>query len=228
LRRVCTIDREILEAAIPDASQFSPAAAPVPVSVSAPVSVTPAATTPVPDVADPIDEWLMVVDDGTMAVAPASAGADAQAPPVPDLATPKRSAPPAAAAGDPKPGPQAAPVRPRRLVRASPAAHDQNLRPAYRQRTQPRTHLQQVTRRWARRLGIAALCVTAVPVAAAVGVSLWNVSTDIWDHSAPLELPPLPPARPLVQPPALKLPPPPETLPQDAAAAGGTGNDASR
>ena len=228
LRRVCTIDRDTLEAAIPDASQFSPVEAPLPIAVSAPVSVTPVGATPVPDVADPIDEWLMVVDDRTTAVAPASAGADAQAPAVPVLATPERSVPPAAPAGEPTPGPKTAPVRPRRLVRASPAAHDQDQRPTYRQRTQPRTHLQQVTRRWARRFGIAALFVMSVPVAAAVGVSLWNVSADIWDYSAPLAVPPLPPARPLMLAPALKLPPPPEALPEDAPVPGGAGIDASR
>jgi type II secretory pathway predicted ATPase ExeA len=195
LRRVGTIDREILEAAIPDAGQFAPAAVPVPAS-----------TTPVRDPPDPIDQWLMAIDDRGTGANHVTARPAVQ-PPAADVARPQRLTPPSAAANR-ETGPTPAPVRPQRLISLSIAsAGDQEPAVKSRPRTLPRTHMQQFTRRWARRLGIALLCVTALPVAAVAGGSLWNLSSDMWEQSAPLATPHLPPHRPLVLAPKLELPP---------------------
>jgi type II secretory pathway predicted ATPase ExeA len=221
LRRVGTIDREILEAAIPDPGQFSPTPPPAPAPAPASVQKTPVAQTPVQDVADPIDQWLMVVDDGTTVEARASSRASVQAPPAPaapGLAGSQPLATRAAAAPDRRLALKFTPARPQRVV-APPAAADGGAKPTYRSRTVPRTHMQQVTRRWARRLGIAALFVTSLPVAAGAGISLWSLSTDLWEHSASLPSPQLPPARPLAQPPALQLPPLAEALALDPSLA---------
>jgi type II secretory pathway predicted ATPase ExeA len=234
-RRVGTIDREIVEAAIPDRRQFSPtpppapAIAPAPPAAAAPAAPTspaaPAVTeTPAPAAPDPIDQWLMAFDEDR-SPEPAGVGAPAApAPPAaPDLARPQRLVvPPAAAERDRKPAPKGSLVRAKLQIKLTgPTAGVRQPRPVHRHRTLPRTHMQQFTRRWARRLGIAMVCVTALPVAAAAGISLWSLSTDLWEQTAPPASPHLPPARPLVQGPALRLPAPPETLSPDAAVTGG-------
>jgi type II secretory pathway predicted ATPase ExeA len=219
LRRVGTIDREILEAAIPDPGQFTPAPRPAP--APAPVQPATAAQTPGQDEADPIDQWLKVVDDGTTVEDRVSARAPAQVPPAPapDVAGSAPPARPAATATDRRLVVKVTPARPKGVAAPPAADDDRATKAVYRSRTVPRTHLQQVTRRWARRLGIAALVVTSVPVAAGAGISLWSLSTDLWEHSAALPSPPLPPARPLPQPPALRLPPLAEALALDPSLA---------
>ena len=221
LRRVGTIDREILEAAIPDPDQFIPTPRPAPAPAPAPVQPPTVAQTPGQDEADPIDQWLMVVDDGTTVERRPVAGASVQAPPTPapDVAGSPPSARPAAPATDRRIAVKFVPARPKGVAAPPAADDDRAAKAVYRSRTVPRTHLQQVTRRWARRLGIAALVVTSVPVAAGAGISLWSLSTDLWEHSAALPLPPLPPARPLPQPPALRLPPLAEALAFDPSLA---------
>lgn len=233
LKRVGTIDREILDLAIPDPGQFSSTPKPVPSStpalapastaapapasaeMSAEVSAIPVDKTPGPAPSDPIDQWLMAFDED-----PSSTRSSPEAPAAPDVARPQRLiAPPPAAEGEQKPAPKAPAVRAKLQIKLTGTPAQQP--PVQRRRTLPRTHMQQFTHRWARRLGIAMVCLTALPIAAVAGMSLWSLSTDMWEQTAPLASPALPPARPLAQPPALRLPPVPETVPPDAAAAGG-------
>jgi general secretion pathway protein A len=228
VRRVGTIDREVLEAAIPDPGQFSPRAAPAPAAVPVPPPapvVSPEASaisvdaTAVPAASDPIDQWLMAFDED-----PSSSSGSSEAPVAPDVDRPQRlTAPPAAAEPDPTPAPKAPAVRAKLQIKLTGATVSTQPKTVQRHRTLPRTHMQQFTRRWARRLGVAMVCVTALPIAAVAGMSLWSLSTDVWEQTVPLASPPLPAARPLAQPPALRLPPIPATVPPAAAVASGDG-----
>jgi len=208
LRRAGTIDGEMVEAAIPDAGQFAsaPAAAPAPVPDMAPQ-----------DFNDPVDEWMTLMDEDVKATRLAAARRSVQSPHTADVARLDHLIPlPTAAAGDREHGPKLSPARPDRLIPAPAAADDRDQAPKAHPRVVPRTQKQKFTRRWARRLGIAALCTIGFPVAAIAGLSLWNLSTDMWELTVPLMVPPLPPVPLLSLAPAVELPPLPETLPPDA------------
>jgi general secretion pathway protein A len=243
LRRAGTIDREILEAAIPDAAEFKPTPRSVPVVVAAPEPVAaaaaaaaaepaavaePAAASPMPAAkpsmpaaSDPIDQWLHEFDEGPAGENSEPGDRPAQTPAAADLTRPQRLIPPATPEGDPKPSAKLPSERPKLLITLTGApAAEPEPKPVHRRRTVPRTHMEQFTRRWARRLAIVTLYVTALPVAGVAGLSLWNLSTDMWEHSVPLVPPALPPARPLKQAPALRVPPLAEVLPPDAADGG--------
>jgi hypothetical protein len=204
LRRVGTIDRDIVEAAIPDAGVFASASASAPAPALAPVA-GPVAAMPVQVVSDPIDQWLNGMDEGPKGVGTAAS---------------YRAVPP--------PAPVADQLRPERLIApkaaadaadavAKPAARDRAINP--QPRVVARTQMQKFKRRWARRLGVAAVCAIALPVTAFSGLSLWNLSTDMWELTTPLLLPSLPPERSLPLPAVLAMPPVPETLPPDVPAA---------
>ena len=223
LRRVGTIDREIVEAAMPDspgAPAPAPAATPSPAPVLVPVAVTVPATAPVivplnvpeggmrtlfpvtehtdleavagPDVPqfpDPVDVWLAVVDDEAkmraLRTAPPPCSAEVSRP---DRLIPR--VPPQAAATD------ATPAAPR--VKVPPRVHPQ------------RTHMERFTRRWVRRLGIAAVGVTALLIALLGAPSFMEISGEAWNQSAEFFTAPETPAAPDELPaqvaPAVQLP----------------------
>lgn len=214
LRRVGTIDLPVLEAAIPDPQEFAftaaPAApgsapigsastsyepAPVVAVATAPMPVVPAPTAlPVaglPQAPDIIDQWMMAMDEGPIGT---GAGAAASRP---------------AATGH-VPGPPLTPARPERLIPlpAAPATH-RTIAPSTQTRTMPHTRMQRQIRRWMRRIALLAAYTVAVPAAGVAGVALWNVSTAMWELSAPLLSPGLPPVRSLAAPAALVMPAPP-------------------
>jgi type II secretory pathway predicted ATPase ExeA len=208
LRRVGTIDREIVEAAMPDSAGAptpasaprhvaashapAPAAVPVPAPVAVAVAVPAAApmTAPltasivepemvrvpapaVPQFPDPVDVWLAVVDDeakgGALHPAPSSAEV-----PRPDRLIPR--VPPAGAA-DP-----AGATKPR-------------VKPVPRTQVQ-RTHMERFTRRWVRRLGIAAIGVTGLLVAILGAPSFMDIAGDAWSQSTSFFTAPEMPAAP--------------------------------
>ena len=211
LRRVGTIDCQILEAAIPDPGRFaSTSPAPASAQISAAPGAVPA--TAVQDVAnapDAIDQWLMGMDEGPIGTGPAAAASGrAASPRTADVARPERllaqSPAPARARAE---GPNLAPARPERLTALTPAPASVRKTMAPDSRAVPLTRMQKVTRRWARRLAIAGLCAVTLPVAGVGGLSLWNFSTEMWERSEPPTSPALPPARPLVLSPAIEMPP---------------------
>jgi general secretion pathway protein A len=222
LRRAATIDREILEAAVPEAVPFAPA----PVMV-API---PAAPEPAPAVAalsqpptwpqqfpDPVDVWLAVVDEGAKAADPTASRPD-PAPRLADVPRPERLIP----------------LHPQPAVAPHPAGEKPRVKSAPRPQVH-RTHIERFTHRWLRRAGVAALAVTTFGVALVGAPSVIALSTDVWDRSteffAEPSVPELPAALPLRLAPAAALPAPVETLPPDAAVPAGTsapGVDAPR
>ena len=211
LRRAGTIDEHMLDAAIEDAGHFpteplpvtekpqpetpAPARATVavPAPAASPAAVSPAAITPLappPPVTvppegfdEPIDEWLAVMEADVQATRLTKAGKPVRAPLGPDV--------------------------PRRDRRVASATIDREAARRYAARPLPETHLQRFVNRWARRLAIAAMITIGTPVTAIGGVALWNVSTDLWELSAPLMVPPVPAALPRVVAPSFELPPPP-------------------
>jgi general secretion pathway protein A len=210
LRRAATIDREIVEAALPDAVPSGPvtvtvshtASAPVPAPVPAAVA---AANPPLagpasapPQLPDAIDMWLEGVEE---------------------LATP--------------PGPYAPPIPPEvpRPARLIPPARLQGTQRASVPRFQhgfvPRVHVPRpprvkVARRLFRRLAVALLCVAAAGATVAGTPSLLEASTVVWGRWTELFASPSAPAFPAGLPlplaPALKPPPPPaDATPAPAA-----------
>ena len=214
LRRVATIDRQILEAAVPEAVHFAsaphvaiPGLAAVP-AVEEAASASAAAPTPTPAPAangtprqflDPVDVWLAVVDEGGKAAEAAASRVDA-APCSADVPRPERLTP---------------------LV-APPAAHLAG-RPRTRSSARQLTHMERFTRRWLRRAATAVLALATFGVALVGAPSVLAISTDVWDSTseffAPPPTPDIPKALPLRLGAAAVLPPPVETLPPDAAAA---------
>ena len=212
LRRAGTIDEHMLEAAIDDAGPFATAAPPVeaprapvvPRTTAAPratvapqpaVAASPALTplAPPPPVTvppegfeDPVDEWLAIMEADVQATRREREGRPGKYPVGADVRRPSRLAPSAAA-----------------------AVVDRENAARYAARAIPQTHVQRFVSRWARRLGIAALCTVGIPVAAIGGLALWNLSTDMWELSAPLMVPPVPAPLPRVVAPAFELPPAP-------------------
>ncbi|MEO6236463.1 MAG: AAA family ATPase, partial [Vicinamibacterales bacterium] len=229
LRRVGTIDRQILEAAVPDPTQFACASGPVaasPIVVVAatpappPAPAVPAATAvlavpaapaveavvqPAPAAPDVIDQWLMGIDEGPIGTG-AAINREAPIARSDDPTRPERLIPsPSVAAGTRVLGPKLTPARPERLVPLTTAsARGRQATPA--SRAVPLTKMQKVTRRWTRRLAIATLCAASLPFAAAGGLSLWNFSTGLWELTQPIAAAELPPARPLALAPAIVTP----------------------
>jgi general secretion pathway protein A len=224
LRRVATIDRQILEIAVPEAVQFTsalpvavPGLAAVPVaqetaSAPAPAPAPASAHVPAPTPAenaqflDPVDEWLAVVDEGGKAAAAAGRRVDS-APCSADVPRPERLIP-----LHPQPA-----ARPTERSRARSSAR------SYAQLT----HMERFTRRWLRRAGTAALAVATFGVALVGAPSVLAVSNDVWastsEYFAEPAVPDLPAVLPLRLAPAAALPQlPVETLPPEAAVPGGT------
>ena len=208
LQRVGTIDLQVLEAAIPDPQEFAftappappgpapvvaamPAAAPVPSAALASPVATAAPVAQLPDAPDVIDQWMMAIDEGPIGT---GAGAAASRP----IAT-----------GD-VPAPLLITARPERLIPlpTAPATH-RTIPPSTQTRAVPHTRMRRQTRRWMRRIALLAAWTVAVPAAGVGGVALWNVSTAMWELSAPLLAPGLPPVRSLAPPAALVMPAPP-------------------
>jgi type II secretory pathway predicted ATPase ExeA len=221
LRRVASIDREIVEAAMPEsagaptpASAPKPAAAPAPKPAPAPAAVAVAVAVPVdrpvsplgpaiPQFPDPVDVWLAVVDDETKAAAlrPAPAPCSAEVP-RPDRLIPR--VPPLTESSDPA-------ATAKLLAKVAP-----------RQQVQ-RTHMERFTRRWVRRLGLGAVAGTALLIALLGGPSFLEISGALWAQSTelftPPELPALPAEVPAQVAPAVQLPSAPaDELLSDVAA----------
>jgi type II secretory pathway predicted ATPase ExeA len=236
LRRAATIDREILEAAVPEAVQFVAAARAIPGLVAAPIAHVTApvpvaavpepapSVAPVPDMTlaeapapagwpqqypDPVDEWLAFVDAGATAAEPA-AGRVAPAPRSADVARPDRLIP----------------LYPQPAVAPDLAAEKPRVKPAPRSHVQ-QTYMERFTRRWLRRAGVATLALMTLGVALVGAPSLMALSTDLWTRStewlAEPATPDLPVAPPLHLAPAVTLPPPVETLPPADVVAGEAG-----
>jgi type II secretory pathway predicted ATPase ExeA len=220
LRRAGIIDEYMLGAAVEDAGHFptvAAAAPPVPpasagspqpavaapraaVGVTGPSAAAPAAAashagvTPLappppvivaPENFDaPIDEWLAIMEADVEATRRAKASAPARAPLGPDV--------------------------PRQERRVARPPVDGEAPPArYPTRPAPQTHAQRFVKRWARRLAVVAIISVGTPVSAIGALALWNLSTDVWELSAPLMVPPVPAALPRVVAPAYELPPVP-------------------
>jgi MSHA biogenesis protein MshM len=218
LRRAGTIDEHMLEAAIEDAGHFPTAppppavvaptratvAAPAPAVTAAsastaaspttviPLAPAPPITVPPEGFADPVDEWLAIMEADVQATRQAKAGRVARPPVGPDVARPDRL-PPAAA-----------------------VVVDRENAARYAARVVPKTQAERFVKRWSRRLAIGAVCTIGFPVAAIGGLALWNVSTDLWELAAPLMVPPVPAPLPRVVAPPYELPPLPEIV-ADAA-----------
>ena len=236
LRRVGTIDREIVEAAMPDSAGAPtpasaprhvaaspapvPAPVPVPVSVPAPVAVAAPVAAPiaapaiasmaerqmemvpgsgVPQFPDPVDVWLAVVDDESKEAlrrAPAPCSAEV---PRPDRLIPRV---PPGGATDP-----ADATKPR-------------VKPVPRKQVQ-RTHMERFTRRWVRRIGIAAFVVTGLLVAILGAPSFMDIAGDAWSQSTSVftapEMPAAPDELPAQVAPAIQQP----TAPADELLAAG-------
>ena len=166
LRRVGTIDRAILDAAVPDAVPAVRAETPRVISSRTPVPVP-------PPPADPVDEWLAEFDEGAD-----SARVPAQTPATPaDVMRPDRLTP-------------AAPV-PNAPIHLSQARPGFMLR-----QQKVRTPLQIATDTWLRRLGVATFAIGAVGVALIgaptmldLSNALLKASTEIVAAPEPLDLP---------------------------------------
>jgi hypothetical protein len=240
LRRAATIDREILEAAVPEAVRFAPApiavAAPIavvePAAAVAPVAAVPVAlsvsSVPEPALAaiespaatpafisapatwpqqypDPVDEWLAFVDEGVKTTALAAGRAEFAPPALP---------------------------RPDRLIPLHPPeATPPPVAERPRVKAAPRTHMERFTRRWARRLGVAALALVTFGVALVGAPSVLELSANAWSRSTELLAEPIAPELPAA--PALHLAPAAvlplfvETLPPAAAVPGAASDPSS-
>ena len=213
LRRAATIDEHMLGAAIEDAGHFATAPAPVAVARAPLASPAAPATVPVPAAApsaavapkgvnplappppltvpphgfaDPVDEWLAIMEADVQATREAQAGR-----------TPRQAV-----------GPDVA--RPDRLPPAAAVVIDRENAARYAARVAPKTRTERFVNRWARRLAIGAVCTIGMPAAALGGLALWNVSTDMWELSSPLMIPPVPEPLPRVVAPPFELPPLPD------------------
>jgi type II secretory pathway predicted ATPase ExeA len=204
LRRAGTIDEHMLGAAIEDAGHFPtappagtempPVAAVVPPRSTVAVEVEHTAVTPLapappvtvpPEGFDaPIDEWLAIMEADVEATRLAKTGKPAHAPLGPDA--------------------------PRRERRVAAAPIDRDPAARHPGRSVPPTHAQRFVTRWARRFAIAAMIAVGTPVAAIGGFALWNLSTDLWELSAPLMVLPVPAPLPRVVAPSFELPPLPD------------------
>lgn len=220
LRRVGIIDAPMLEAAIEDAGHFptapAPAAVPPPRAVlaqAAPAAAVPATaasrptappaagvvplapppplTVPPHGFEDPVDEWLAVMEADVQATREANAGRPARSAVGPDVA------------------------RPDRLRPAAAVVVDRENAARYAARLAPKTQVERFVNRWARRFAIAAVCIIGIPAAAIGGLAVWHVSSDMWESTAPLMVPPVPAPLPRVVAPPYELPPLPVII--DAA-----------
>jgi type II secretory pathway predicted ATPase ExeA len=187
LKRACTIDPPLVEAAIPDAGQPAPAVAvvSVPISVMAPPRTVSPSVPGVPLLRgfhDPVDDWLTVLDEQARAVAHLDV----------------HSVRPAGQTG------HAAPVvGPDTSIPLPVPAGDLREQPKFRTEHLPRTHMQRITSRWVRRLGIAAMWVMGFATVAVGATSLWTLSSEL---TAAVEVPALPPERHLLMALPLEVP----------------------
>jgi type II secretory pathway predicted ATPase ExeA len=190
LKRVGTIDRAILDAAIPDAI---PPASPAPPAREHAPRIIPAREPnpgPPPPGPDPLDAWLAAVDAGKPAK------------PAPQFPTPPPSPADVMRVEDWMPAESS--VTPRRrsgfVLRPGP----------------PLTAVQMVTDKWFRRLGVATVVITLLGTALIGAPTMMDVSNALLAAStelvAPPEVPGLPPEQPARVAPALVVPSAPDIL----------------
>jgi type II secretory pathway predicted ATPase ExeA len=196
LRRVGIIDRQILEAAIPDAIPPSlPAPAAPPARAEQPRIMSTSESDHGPQLSDAIDEWLADVDEGQ----PANPRPQrpAPAPSTLDVMRPHQWVP-SEVTGKPR-------KRPGFVLRPGP----------------PPTAVQALTDKWLRRLGAVTIAAALLLTALLGAPTMLDVSNDLVTAStqfvAAPQAPDLPPEQPATVAPALAVPPTPDITAPDVA-----------